>query len=221
MAIRGVAFDLDETLAVPKRDRETLLEEAVSATNAPPITRQEYLTAHRNNLTEETREPIFKDVLAQYDETETNPATLTAAYRQAVTEALNPIPGAEKLIEELKETYQVGLLTNGPIKAQREKIDRLQWNTLFPVALVTGELPAGKPHPDAFSALLSELGTTPEETVYIGDTPRDDIGGATNAGMIAVQVLFSGGPEPDPRADAHIDRNKLVLELPALLESLV
>ena len=220
MAITGVAFDLDETLAVPQRDRETLLAEAVSAANAPPITRQEYLTAHRNNLTEETREPIFEDVLKKYEATDTDPATLTTAYRTAVTEALNPIPGAEQLISELKKTYRVGLLTNGPIKAQREKIDRLNWNTLFPVSLVTGELPAGKPHPDAFAALLSELGTAPGETVYIGDTPRDDIEGATNSGLIAVQVLFAGGPDPDSRADAYIDRNKMVLELPALLKSL-
>ncbi|MGM0604283.1 MAG: HAD family hydrolase [Halobacteriota archaeon] len=220
MAIRGVAFDLDETLAVPRRSRETLLAEAVSIADAPAITRSEYLQAHRRNLTETTREPIFADILDRYDESTIDPAELTAAYRRLVTEAIEPLCGVEALIDELRREYRVGLLTNGPIEAQRVKLERLGWTDRFDAALVTGELEAGKPDRAAFEALVSAMGTDPAETVYVGDAPVDDIGGASTAGLCTVQVIFDGGPDPDPRADRHLDRDRLAADLVAVVETL-
>jgi len=35
--------------------------------------------------------------------------------------------------------------------------------------------------------------------------------------MRAIQVLYDGGPEPDDRADAHVDRATLATKLPAAL----
>ncbi|XVH32176.1 HAD family hydrolase [Haloferacaceae archaeon DSL9] len=220
MAIRGVAFDLDYTLAVPNRDRKTLLSEAVAAADAPPITRADYLEAHRNNLTTETREPIFADLLSKHDDRNTDPSALATAYREAISDSIAPIPDAERLVTELRCDYRVGLLTNGPVRAQRSKLETLEWNCLFDTSLVTGELPAGKPDSAAFGALIDELGTRPEETVYIGDTPRDDIMGAKEAGLVPIQVLFEEGPEKDPRAFAYIERDALVDELPRLLAAM-
>ncbi len=221
MTIRGVAFDLDYTLAVPNRDREALLTEAIEQTGAPPISRTEYLAAHRHHLTTESRTPIFAELLTENKrDHSTDPETLATAYREAVTNSLLPIPGVESLLKTLRAEYRLGLLTNGPVRAQRSKIEFLDWERFFDTTLVTGELPAGKPDAAAFRALLAELGTAAEETVYIGDTPFDDIEGATEAGIYAVQVLFEGGPERDPRADATIQRDRMAEELPALLAAL-
>ena len=145
---------------------------------------------------------------------------MATAYREAIANSLEPLDGVEALIADLRSRYRVGLLTNGSVTAQRSKIDQLGWNELFDTTLVTGELAAGKPDAAAFDALLEQLGTDAHETVYIGDTPVDDIEGATNAGLYAIQVLFDGGPDGDRRADAHIERDRLVEELPGVLESL-
>jgi putative hydrolase of the HAD superfamily len=212
MSIRGVAFDLDYTLAVPDRDRETLLAEAVDQADAPPISRSEYIQAHRNHLTTESRAPIFAELLDD-DTTDTDPDQLATAYREAVTTALVPIPDAEQLLRELRADYRVGLLTNGPVRAQRSKIEYLGWEPLFDTTLVTGELAAGKPDAAAFDALLTALGTAPEETVFVGDTPDEDISGADDAGIHTIQVLFDGGPQKDPRADAYIERDRLATDL--------
>jgi putative hydrolase of the HAD superfamily len=216
MSIRGVAFDLDYTLAVPDRDRETLLAEAVEQADAPPISRSEYVQAHRNHLTTESRAPIFAELLAG-ETTDTDPDQLATAYREAVTTALVPIPDAEQLLRELRAEYRVGLLTNGPVRAQRSKIEYLDWEPLFDTTLVTGELAAGKPDTAAFDALLSELGTAPEQTVFVGDTPDEDILGADDAGIYTVQVVFDGGPQRDPRADAYVERDRLAADLPGVV----
>jgi putative hydrolase of the HAD superfamily len=91
---------------------------------------------------------------------------------------------------------------------------------MFDAALVTGDLDAGKPAPAAFEALLGALDSDPSETVYVGDDVDADVGGAAEAGLTPVQVTFEGGPSPSPRAAAHVPRDRLVAELPELLESL-
>jgi len=219
MSIRGVAFDLDYTLAVTTKDRDAILADAIATVDGPEISREEYLNAHRQHLTTESRTPVFADIL---DETpsDVDPESMATAYREGITESLEPLEGVEELISGLRSRYRVGLLTNGSVLAQRSKIEHLGWEELFDTSLVTGELPAGKPNAAAFEALLEGLGTAASETVYIGDTPLDDIEGATESGLYAIQVLFDGGPDRDRRADAYIDRERLTRDLPGLLDSL-
>ena len=216
---RAVVFDLDYTLAVPTRDRETLLREAVDAADAPPLTREEYLETHGRHLTRESREPIFAELL-EGRETDAEPAALAAAYREAIADALEPLPGVEAMLEDLKERYRVGLLTNGPVRAQRDKLATLGWEETFDAALVTGELEAGKPDPRAFEAIAAELDVASDETVYVGDDVDADVYGATNAGMDVVQVLLEGGPDPDPRAVAHVEQADIATALPEILADL-
>ena len=219
MSIRGVAFDLDYTLAVTTKDRDAILADAIAAVDGPAISREEYLDAHHQHLTKQSRTPVFADIL---DETasDVDPESMATAYREGITDSLEPLPGVEECITDLRSRYEVGLLTNGSVLAQRSKIDHLGWEELFDTTLVTGELSAGKPDAAAFEALLEGLGTTPDETVYIGDTPLDDIEGATQSGLYAIQVLYPGGPDRDRRADAYIKRDRLISDLSTVLDSL-
>lgn len=215
---KAVVFDLDDTLAVPDRDRGTILAEAARRADAPDLSREEYLEAHGRNLTGESREPIFADLLADR-EGGTDPEAVAAAYRERTAETIGPVPGVERMIDDLRGSYRVGLLTNGPVRAQREKLATLGWEGRFDVSLVTGELEAGKPDPRAFEAILAELDVPAEETVYVGDDVEDDIGGAIGAGIDAIHVHDSG-EEPDPRAVAGVDRERIADDLPALLAAL-
>ena len=216
---RAVVFDLDYTLAVPTQDRTTILQRAAAAAGAPSLSREEYLAAHRRNLTRETREPIFADLLEDR-ETDADPADVADSYRETIAETLEPLPGVEPMLEELRREYRVGLLTNGPVRAQRDKLATLGWEDAFDAALVTGELEAGKPDPRAFESIAAELNVELEDAVYVGDEVEADIRGATSAGMAAVQVLLEDGPDSDPRAVAHVDQSAIAAELPRVLESL-
>jgi len=216
MDTAAVAFDLDDTLAVTGVDRETLLAAACREVGAPHRSRAAYLDAHADNLTARSREPVFEALL---EGTDVDPAALARAYRERVNEALSPVPGVETMLSRLAEQYRLGLLTNGPVVAQRSKLRALGWTDRFDAALVTGELSAGKPETVAFERLLDALGTDATSTVFVGDDVEADVGGATAAGLDAVQVTFPGGPEPDPAAVAHVDRDALPSQLPEFLAS--
>ena len=216
---RAVVFDLDYTLAVPTGDRATILEEAAATADAPSLSREEYLEAHRRNLTGETREPIFADLL-DGRETDADPAAVADAYRETIAETLEPLPGVESMLADLRGEYRVGLLTNGPVRAQRDKLATLGWDEVFDAAIVTGELEAGKPDRRAFEAVAAELNVDPAEAVYVGDEVEADVRGATGAGMDAVQVLLEDGPGPDPRAVAHVEQAAIATELPRIVASL-
>lgn len=222
--IRAVGFDLDATLAVPDRDRATLLSEAVRTAGAadllPGLTRDSYLRAHRKHSGNRTREPVFAALVEEHSNGKghADPARLAAAYRCAIEDALVPVPSAADLVGSLRKSYRVGLLTDGPVRTQRDKLETLGWTDLFDTIVVTGELPEPKPDPRTFARLLDDLGVDPRNAVYVGDHPEADVAGAADAGLYAVQVCFPGGPDPHPAADATIRRSELAERLPDLLE---
>lgn len=220
MTIRAVAFDLDSTLAVTADDRETILRDAVAAVDGPPLTRAAYLDAHARHLTGDSRTPVFERLLEEADATDVDPAALAAAYRDRIARALEPVPGARDLVADLRGAYAVGLLTNGPTRAQRDKIDTLGWEAAFDAALVTGDLDAGKPDPAAFEALCDALDVPPGAVAYVGDDTTADVAGAHDAGLHPIQVTFPGSDDPHPLAVAHVPRADLSSTLPDVVADL-
>src|SRR5262245_63359715 len=72
--------------------------------------------------------------------------------------------------------------------------------------VVSSEERHRKPHPSLFEKALRELDVTPEDALFVGDSPYHDVGGAKAAGMRAVLTTqyverpwIEGVPEPDAR----------------------
>ena len=213
--MRAVGFDLDDTLAVTDVDRDVLLRRAAETAGVSPAPdREAYLDAHRRHSGTASREPVFEALVGPADA-----AAFTAAYREAVGEALVPVEGAESALAELRECHRVGLLTDGPDGTQRDKLRRLGWADTFDAVVVTGAIGTPKPGPAAFAALLESLGVGAAEAVYVGDHPERDISGAAAAGLWPVQVLYDGGPDPHPDAAATVPRSDL-RALPGRIEGL-
>jgi putative hydrolase of the HAD superfamily len=188
-----------------------LLDAATAAAGVRHIDRQEYLAAHGAHAASETRAPIFDALLADGD-----PVAVARAYRQAVNDALVAVGGAADLVADLRETCPVGVLTDGPVRAQRSKLETLGWRDLFDAVVVTGSLPAAKPDPRTFEAVLDELGVGPERTAFVGDHPEADVRGAASAGLWPVQVVGDRF-DPVPEAAIHVDRTELASALRDLL----
>lgn len=214
MGHRAVTFDLDDTLAVVERDRGDILLDAATAVGAPPISRADYLAAHERVQAGTTREPIFETVLAEVGATGVDAGALATAYRRRIGAHLRRVAGVEPMLETLAGTVQVGLITNGPVRAQRDKLERLGWTDRFDTTVISGRVGAHKPRAAPFVTACDRLGVAPGDVVHVGDHPVHDVAGALNAGLDAIQVVGPGEPGLD--AVQTIPRERLAAEVPRL-----
>jgi putative hydrolase of the HAD superfamily len=115
--------------------------------------------------------------------------TAVNAFFEDYIETLELRPGADNLLKELAITHKLGLISNftfAPVIFAGLK--RLDINKYFNVILVSDETGWRKPNTKIFKEALRRLKVTAEETVYVGDSPQEDIKGAKAVGMKTVFV---------------------------------
>lgn len=97
--------------------------------------------------------------------------------------------GAKETIQQLNEKgCLVGIITNGAEAHQQNKIQALALEELISTELIfiTGRVGWDKPDPRIFHHVLSETKILAENAVYIGDSWRNDVIGALEAGMTMI-----------------------------------
>lgn len=103
----------------------------------------------------------------------------------------------QTLAELRKAGLRLAVLSNRTTSCN-EYLETIGLNTYFDFALVAGEVDSWKPSPQIFRHALQRLGTTAEETLYIGDNYYADILGAQSAGLRPVLIDPTGlFPEAD------------------------
>jgi putative hydrolase of the HAD superfamily len=112
-------------------------------------------------------------------------------YFTAFTDYAAPIPGTLAMLAALKGKYRLGLLSNlTHAPAALHIIDRLGMAPFFDAVVVSGQLGYRKPHPQVFLALLEQLGTSREQTLFVGDNVEADIQGAQRMGIQPVWMTY-------------------------------
>lgn len=156
---------------------------------------------------------VLMQTLAQFGVKETNTVTMDACLKATDWRGVDSVtcfPDVPDVLQRLKDAgYVLGILTNAfqPMwlrDAELERYDLLQYFPDKNKRMSAADIGYLKPHPKVFEAALKNMGTTPAETVYIGDNPVADIAGAQGAGMRAilrvnkdVPPLISGLIVPD------------------------
>lgn len=90
---------------------------------------------------------------------------------------------ATETIEWCRQNFKIGVVTNGTKVIQYGKIDQLGIRSLFECIIVSEEAGMKKPNAKIFQLAAEMLGLSPQQCLFIGDHPTNDIGGAGNAGM--------------------------------------
>ncbi|MNC12465.1 Pyrimidine 5'-nucleotidase YjjG [compost metagenome] len=120
-------------------------------------------------------------------ETPVSPADIRAYYDETYTSHGALMKYAVEILDYCRERgYILGLVTNGKQHLQNGKIDLLGLRGYFKAIVISGEAGISKPDPDIYRLALERLGTTAEQTLFIGDHPVNDIWGAGKAGMETV-----------------------------------
>lgn len=100
-----------------------------------------------------------------------------------------PQAGCHTLATLRVRGYGLGLITNrGNVERFYDLLDCLEMRAYFDLVLASGEVGVHKPEPGIFDAALERMGTTADESLYVGDNYWADVVGARRAGV--TPVLF-------------------------------
>lgn len=235
--IRGICFDLDDTLiayepAVRYALTKTANHPALRAARIAPgrftdavlaayFDHYRYGTPGYQRLASLATEDLQDDITRRALETLHLPLDLLpelrTLYRAAEAERLQPMSGAVAVLETLKQRVPLGVITNGPAGLQREKLGRFQLERYFDAIVIDTELGVPKPDPRIFAHAAAALRLPPGELLFVGDTLDADIEGAAAAGWHTAWLTDREGATPSQGYRIHCLSELLELQAVAAL----
>jgi putative hydrolase of the HAD superfamily len=126
---------------------------------------------------------------------------------------------AAHTLEALRPRFKLGLVTNGPSRTQRPKIEQFKLIEYLDLLVVSEEVGVAKPDPAIFRIAMKRLEIAPRETLFVGDSVEFDMRGALAAGLPFVWMNPRGEPLP-PDLPAPLAEIRRLHELVALLNGL-
>lgn len=150
----------------------------------------------KGNATNQMKRDRFQLALRDFQ------VELTVEQAEAIQQAyescqfdIELFPHARELIIELQAKGNlVGLLTNGAEAHQWRKIKALELDQIIPTdyIFVSGTYGWDKPNVRIFEYINDKTNTLPSHCTYVGDSWRNDVIGATNAGWDMIWFNYRG-----------------------------
>ena len=139
-----------------------------------------------------------------------------AAAHQAVLDLARrpPYPETLEALDLIQQQWRIAILSNADDDFLLPNVESLGFQ--FDVVLSSQKARCYKPHADVFREILSLLGVSPQESVYVGDRQFEDVQGPGVVGIGNVWLNRSGGPL-DPSLPAPDYQISNLLQLPRLV----
>ena len=228
-------FDLYGTLidVWTDEEREELWEGVASligdGEDKGTAVRREYLTLCHQAKRDESHEidllAVFESMLASRSVDTSVADALALEFRRLSMVRLSRFPYAKEILTDLKaKGAGVYLLSNAQSCFTLDELRTTGLYDLFDGIAISSEMGVKKPYPAAFATALSRFGIRAEDSFYVGNDMRDDILGASTAGMrtVYIETEQSGSyPEldihsPNYTVQTHQQMHDLLLSLAAL-----
>ena len=118
-----------------------------------------------------------------------------AVYEREFLHAPKLYPGAQDFLAEWDG--QIAIVSNKRVRFIHPILQKLEIHTLPWVAVIGGDTyPNMKPHPEPLMAAILAAGTTPENTILVGDGSPDVIGAlAVGCRCVAVEFGYTSASE--------------------------
>lgn len=210
--VRAVLFDFDDTLQ-NRRAAFFAASRELAARYMPHVAEEELDERARVMLTENNggyvNYPVFFETIFHHWEwQDVTPEELHREYCYCFPSHTTLFDDAVNTLRVLRERgYKTGIITNGSRLLQNRKLDISGLRPLLDVVVVSGDEGVHKPDPELFRRVAARLCLAPEQCVYVGDHPLNDIQGAGEAGMHTVFLNAGDFSPPDgvPVADTPTD----------------
>ena len=185
--IKAVVFDLDGTLLNTLDDLAAATNWALRQNNLPERTTEEVRMFVGNGVRklieravpEGERNPLFEKTFADFK----------AYYVEHCQDRTCLYDGVAGLLQALKARGLKLAIVSNKLQAGVDELYERYFRNTVEVAIGEGPGLQRKPEPDMVLAALDELGVTPSEAVYIGDSDVDLLT-ARNSGLPCISVLW-------------------------------
>ena len=159
-----------------------------------------------------TRGTIFNEVFPQYDVPNSEIERCVEQYRNHRPQ-IELYPDADTILDKYSHIAHTAILTDGPVKTQRNKVEALGLSSRVDEVVYTDDFGRSnwKPSPMAYRYLVSHFGIAPDQFCYIGDNPEKDFVAARELGWTTIRILRSDAmyertaPSPEHKADHVIE----------------
>jgi putative hydrolase of the HAD superfamily len=121
-------------------------------------------------------------------------------------------PDVLPMLEQLRARHiKLGIVSNWE-EWLEDLLIALEVHDWFAVVVASGPFGRAKPHPSIFERALELAGEPAKRTVYVGDSPREDVDGARQAGLRPILIDRRGR-----HAALDVERITALSELPGRL----
>lgn len=122
---------------------------------------------------------------------------------------LSKDPELTKVMAKLAKKYKLGLISNFKKSHLLQIIDALGLpSNHFPLMITEDIVKEIKPALEPFQKAIEFAGVSPNQCVYVGDSPSKDMRPAKKVGMLTILVKSNPDPEDLEHADASINSVK-------------
>lgn len=126
-----------------------------------------------------------------------SPASFSALYLAALADCSELVDGALEVLQALRGTYPIAVVTNGLQAVQRRRLDRSAIRDCIAEVIISEEIGAAKPSRKFFDTTFARLGDPPkQEVLMIGDNWSSDIEGGVQYGIAT--CWFNPNRQPPP-----------------------
>ena len=113
-----------------------------------------------------------------------DPILFSDAYLEYLSEAAFLLDGAEELLTELSNKFEMILLTNGLTRVQNKRFEKAKMSRFFKKIIISEEVGFKKPQKEIFELALNDIQhNNKNDILMIGDNLRSDILGGINFGV--------------------------------------
>ncbi|MCM3734947.1 HAD family hydrolase [Bacillus cytotoxicus] len=189
--IKAVIFDLDGTLLDRDHSLNLFVRDQYKRyiNEFKYIPEEEYVTRfiELDNKGYVWKDKVYEQLLREYGISSLTREQLLEDYINNFQHHCTPFSHLENVLQELKNRgFLLGMITNGFTEFQLLNICSLELEKYMDTILVSEQEGMKKPQAEIFLRALERLGVEPEESIYIGDHPENDVIGARNVGMHAI-----------------------------------